>query len=231
MKDKKEKVCSYCKGTRFLNTGYKEVVENGKRILYPYTHPCYCEINKQINKRFDILSRYPVIPPEDSNKVHKRYQGKNVIFSGKEDKFLYLVKSYFMKGFVHKDYMILEGRDIVDRYNVPKEDGTWLTVTYLNQYDILVILFTSNIGYPTLKNCVADVIKNRYRVGVPTWVYSYDSSTLMDSKEYSSSLKPYFEEYTRATIDASTFDYKGFSTLNTGVTQTARKTQERLGDI
>lgn len=229
----KEEKCSYCNGAKFIDSGYTEKEVNGKRVLYPYAVPCYCEISRQINKKFDVFSRFSVVPPEDAVRAHELYEGKNVIFYGTELYFLYLAKAFFTKGFLSKDYLILEGSSVVDKYNVPQENGTRRTIVTLNQYDHLVLLFTSCNEYPTLKTCISDVIKNRYRINKSTWVYAYDKEHLIRSKEYSSDLDTYLNQYITKELNASNFKFKGFNSnnLERKNIQSARSTQDRAGNF
>lgn len=205
--------CPYCRGTLFVDTGYTEKMIEGHKTLYPYATPCTCEINRQLSKRFEIFSKIPDVLPEDAEKVMKRYTKDgvvpNMILYGDEGMFLYVVKCFFVHGFTHRDYMILEGANIVERYHVPRNDA-WLTISVLDQYDLLVILFTSYTEYQTLKSCVADVIKNRTRISKPTWIYAKDRSSLEASKEYSKDIKPLLEEFVERDV-SKTFDYAGYS--------------------
>jgi len=227
----KENPCPYCGGTKFIGTAHKTIITMGKKAIYTYGVPCYCEISAQIRKKFTILSKYPVVPPVDASEVHKRYSDKNMIFYGDEDLFLYTVKSFFTKGFITKDYMVLEGMEIVDKYHAPKEDGSRLTLLALNQYDLLVILFTSQSEYKTLKSSVCEVIKNRYRLGKSTWIYSRDEGTLKGSKDYSQDLDQYFEKYVKVRLTVNA--YKGYFAGVTGKisAKMSRDTQDRLSNL
>jgi hypothetical protein len=206
--------CPYCKGSGFLGNGYVEKKVSGHRVLYPHTEPCYCKVNKSINKRYPILSALPLPLPEDTNKVHKTFKDKNYLMYGTEEYFLYIVKSYFMKGFMYKDFIVLEGGTIVEQYHVVRED--WLTTSHLNQYDFLVLLFTSSSRYNSMKDCVVDVIKNRNRLSKVTWLYVPIIEKLTDTREYSTDLEIYIKEekYIRYDVDRG-IKLKGFSSAKT----------------
>jgi len=186
-------VCPYCKGTQRLDVGYEEKVVNGKRSIYMFSDQCYCVRNERVGLRFPLLAKTPDATPEDAELAHKDFEGKNLIFLGDEDKFRYLVKSYFLRDLFSKDYMILEGITIVDKYHAPQNDGTRLTIANLEQYTVLVILFTSYTHYDTMQGCINDTIKNRLRLGRPTWVFAKTTGDLEGSREYSAPLKEIFE--------------------------------------
>ena len=224
-------VCKYCKGTKFLAMSFEEKEVAGRRVLYPSALPCFCDIHKQMLGKFPIFSRFPIVPPEDAIKSHARYESsKNIIFLGDIELFLYATKSFFTKGFIRKDYMILEGMNIVDRYNVPRPDGTRLTVEALNMYDLLVILFTSHLEYQSLKGCVTEVVKNRFLINKSTWIYSQGQQELEGSKEYSKDLKEYLSEYKTVNINNETpflgYDKQVSARLNI---DNAAKLQDKLG--
>lgn len=194
--------CIYCNGTGLINVSYEEVDNMGHRSIYPYAEPCYCKINKSINSKFKILEAVGNADPKDADAIHKVYGLKNCIFYGEESKFLYIVKCLFLKGYMYKNYLILEGGNIVEQYNVPKDiTGEWLTTSYLNQYDVLVILFTTYANYNSLKDCVLEVIKNRLRLKKITWIYSISEETLRNSREYSPELDIYFKQYIKTNVD------------------------------
>jgi hypothetical protein len=230
-------LCPYCKGSRFIKTGYTEKIVNGRRSLYPYALPCYCDLNRSINKKFGMLSTLPDVTPEDSIKIFDRYGVRgpsigNYIFYGDEPSFLYTVKSYFLRVFTHQIFELLEGLTIVDKYNRPGSDHEGrLTISVLDQYDLVVILFTSKSEPPTLKACVADVVKNRLRVRKPTWIFS-QSKSLDTTKEHSKDLAPFLEifEYVEST---SVTNYTGFSrgVSDKVVAQKNRSLQDSLGSI
>ncbi len=214
----KRDVCPLCQGTFFTDTGVEETIVGGRRNLYPYAIPCPCFVNKSIHSKFELFKPLPDALAEDGNKAHALYDIKenkdigagNFLFYGNESAFLYIVKSYFLKDFSLRNYLILEGGMIVEKYHVPQKDGTWLTVTNLTLYDVLVILFTSNNGYETLKNCVIEVIKNRMRVGKPTWVYVREELKLPECKEYSKDLDQFLADFKRVNVERN-FDFKGFN--------------------
>lgn len=231
-------VCPYCNGSRFLGTGYVEKIYDGKRTLYPYTQPCYCELNKAINKQFGMLAGVPDAHPSDIKKVRtdfaiksldKAHKG-NMIIYGKDDTFRYIVKCFFCKNFTHKDYMILEGSSIVEIYHVPKKDKSWLTTAELNKYDLLVVLFTSAARYESMKSCVLDVVKNRFRLNRPTWIYALDEETLKSSIEYSDGLKPFLDSYKKVKIP-DRYKFKNFEPAQSSTTQIRRErdVQDNLG--
>lgn len=170
--------------------------------------------------KFEIFRTLPDATIEDGDSVHSRYDieenkkinGGNFLFYGDESAFFYMVKCYFLKNFSLRNYIIMEGNAIVEKYHVPQKDrdGTWLTVSNLNIYDLLVLLFTSGNGYETLKNCVVEVLKNRGRIGKPTWIYLRDELKLSECKEYSKDLDQYLESFRHVNVN-QTFDYKGYN--------------------
>lgn len=214
-----KRVCPYCKGTKFINTGYKQKNEGGHRVLYPHTEPCYCEINRIINKNHNLLSSVSDADPKDSLHVHKLYSTpkkgveSNIWFYGNEELFLYIVKCRFLNGYLRKNYLILEGGTIVERYNVPDQSTKiWLTTSQLNIYDFLALMFTSTANYSSLSDCVAEVIKNRSRLLKPTWIYTWTKDHLQKGsgcKEYSYQLDPYIEHYLKISLDSYS-NYVGF---------------------
>lgn len=188
--------CSYCRGIGFIGSGFIEKEVSGHRVIYPHTEPCYCRINASIGKKYGILSPVAQPTPEDSEIVHKEYGGRDILFYGSEDLYLYIVKCFFLKGFMYKNYIILEGGTIVEQYNVPKDSkGEWLTTSHLNQYDLLALMFTTSARYTSLKDCVLEVIKNRSRLAKPTWVFSPSEDEKKKSHEYSEDLEKYFNSY------------------------------------
>jgi hypothetical protein len=228
--------CPYCNGTRFIHTGYVEKVLNGRRSLYPYAQPCYCDLNVSISKKFGMLSPLPDATPQDSQAIYKKYSPKdkskgNYIFYGDEQAFLYTVKCYFMQGYTNQNYELLEGVNIVDRYNRPDADGNRPTIAALDQFDLVVILFTSRTEPPSLKACVADVVKNRARVSRPIWIFSR-TKDLSTTKESGPDLATYLEQYECVELGVST-SYSGFSKEESEKTQIkkSRDTQDDLGRI
>ena len=222
--------CPHCGDSKFISSGFTEQVVHGKRSLYPYAQPCYCEINHQIDSRFPLLAKFPPVPLEDAHRAHKLYEGRNIRFSGKEDLFLYAVKAYFLEGFIQKDYLVLEGRRIVDEYHAPQRDGSRLTIDALNQYDLLVILMTSYVKYETLQRCVLDVVKNRLRLARSTWLYAESEEAMKRSSDFSEGLNLYLKEYSTVDIGKG-FKYVGYTqgkTKEIGVKKEA-DVQQSLG--
>ena len=190
-------ICPYCGDTGFIGTGFVEKTVSGHRVMYPHTEPCYCRVNISIGKKYGVLSAVSPAHPKDSELVHKTFKMDNWLFHGPEDIFLYFVKCYFLKGFMYKNYIILEGGTIVEQFNVPKESGDWLTTSHLNQYDLLALMFTTSARYTSLKDCVLEVIKNRGRLMKPTWVYAPDKDSLKNAREYSDEVQPYLDTYSK----------------------------------
>lgn len=222
--------CKFCNGSGFINVGFKKQEQLGHRALYPYAEPCYCKVNVIMNNKFKILSAVNDADPIDSETINKKFNSGNYIFFGEESKFLYIVKCLFLKGFMYKNYLILEGGNIVEQFNVPRDtDGEWLTTSYLNQYDILVILFTTSARYNSLKDCVLEVIKNRMRLNKYTWIYSRSLDDLKNSREYSVELEPYLEKY--AKIDLSKINrLKGYKDV-ISFSEKQRKANDTLANI
>jgi hypothetical protein len=180
-----------------------------------------------------MLSPLPEATPQDSRLVYDRYcpKGKskgNYVFYGDEQTFLYTVKCYFLRGFIHQNYELLEGVNIVDKYNRPDSDGNRLTIAYLDQYDLVVILFTSRSEPPTLKACAADVVKNRLRVGRPTWVFSREKS-IDKTKEFSEELSTFLTSFEYVESNPAT-DYSGFS-KEMSEKMKLQKTQDLQADL
>jgi len=229
--------CPRCNGTKFMYRGYQEKTEHGRRAMYPYALPCYCELNRIISKQFGMLSQVPVATPEDSEKIHARYHsnGKNkgnYIFLGEESLFFYVVKCYFLNGITHKNYLILEGVNIVDKYNTVKPDGSRLTVGALDQYDMLAILFTSKGEPPTLKACVAEVLKNRQRLGKATWIYAPSKERLESCREISGDSKPYLDDYSTVQLKLdNTFNGYTLDVSDKQKMKSIRKIQDDLGSL
>jgi hypothetical protein len=223
--------CPYCGDTGFIGTGFTEKNESGHRVIYPHTEPCYCRINASISKKFGILSPVSPANPTDSATVHKLFGNKDIIFHGLEDLYLYIVKCYFLTGFMYKNYIILEGGTIVEQYNVPKDSsGDWLTTSHLNQYDMLALMFTTSARYASLKDCVLEVIKNRGRLAKPTWIFAHSSVHLKDANEYSDNLKIYFENY--MTVNLSTIkDLKGYVPRKSNLINLEQKANDKLANI
>jgi hypothetical protein len=223
--------CPYCGDTGFIGTGFTEKNESGHRVIYPHTEPCYCRVNISIGKKFGILSPVSSANPKDSVTVHKLFGGKDIIFHGSEDMYLYIVKCYFLTGFMYKNYIILEGGTIVEQYNVPRDSsGDWLTTSHLNQYDMLALMFTTSARYNSLKDCVLEVIKNRGRLAKPTWIFAHSSVHLKDAREYSDDLKLYFENY--KTINLSSIkDLKGYVPRRSNLINTEKNMNDNLANI
>jgi len=223
--------CPYCGDSGFIGTGYIEKNIGGHKSMYPHTEPCYCRVNISIGKKFGILSPVSSANPKDSEIVHKLYGGKDLLFYGSEDIFLYIVKSFFLNGFMYKNYMILEGGTIVERYNVPKDTtGDWLTTSHLNQYDLLVIMFTTSARYASIKDCVTEVIKNRGRLAKPTWVYTTTLDHLKDAREYSPELEPYLEPYKKVNLDSPP-EMKGYVPRSSALRATEKDVNNSLGNM
>jgi len=228
--------CPHCKGTHFIRNSFVQKVVNGRRCIYPYAQPCYCSLNVSISKKFGMLSALPDATPEDSQAVYKTYSPKtkgagNYVFYGDEQAFLYAVKSYFLHGFTNQSYELLEGVNIVDRYNRPDADGNRPTVAALDQYDLVVILFTSRTEPPSLKACVAEVIKNRARIARPTWVYARVKD-LSTTKEFGPDLTQYMEQYEYVELSLSS-SFSGFTKGESEKVQImkTRNVQDSLGSL
>jgi hypothetical protein len=228
-------LCPHCKGKRFIRTGYTEKIVNGRRSLYPYALPCYCDLNISIAKKFGMLSAISEATPEDSQLVYKKYStaGKNkgnFIFYGDESSFLYTVKCQLLMGFTHHSYELLEGKTIVEKYNMPDPNGTGrLSIDVLDNFDLVAILFTSQSEPPTLKACIVDVIKSRLRLVKPTWIFSRVKE-LNTTKEYSQSLDPFIDSFVFTECNSSI----GFKSFSKGVSdrvkiQKSRDIQDALG--
>jgi len=223
--------CPYCGGTGFIRTGFIEDNESGHRAMYPHTEPCYCRINISIGKKYGILSPVSPAHPADSAAVHSIYGGKDIIFFGAEDLYLYIVKCYFLTGFMYKDYIILEGGTIVEQYNVPKESkGEWLTTSHLNQYDLLALMFTSSARYTSLKDCVSEVIKNRSRLAKPTWIFAHSNQQMEGSREYSPEAKVYLDEYDRVNL-SEIKSLEGFVPRKATMAATENQINDKYGNV
>ena len=229
-------VCPYCKGKKFLSTGYKEVEENGHLSLYPYTEPCYCSVNKSIDQKFGLLSGVGDAHPKDAMRVYKLIHGqerRNLWFIGNERPFLYLAKSYILSIFNAKKVMVLEGGTIVEKYNTVQPSGDWLSTSYLNQYDLLIILLTTSASYPSLQDCVLEVVKNRSRLSVSTWVYSsVTSENLKECHEFSEGLKTYLDDFKKVGTGTGN-KFIGYKPLESYAIQdrNALKANEMAGDF
>ena len=225
--------CPYCKDSGFIGTGFIEKEESGHRSMIPYTEPCYCRVNISIGKKFGILSPVSSALPADSAMVHKAFKDMNIIFHGSEDIFLYLVKCYFLNGFMFKNYIILEGGTVVEQYNVPKDStGDWLTTSHLNQYDLLALLLTTSARYTSLKDCVLEVIKNRGRLAKSTWIYSPSDAAMRQSREYSPELQDYLDKYrviNLSTTIAGNYKLKGFKPRKESYAKTENDINNAIG--
>lgn len=225
-----EEKCKYCKGTGFVNTGFVETITAGHRVMYPHTEPCLCRINISIGKKFGMLSPVSFPHPDDTAKIHKTFGAKDIMFFGPEDVFLYIVKSYFMRGFMYKNFMLLEGGTIVEQYNVPEHKGEWLTTSHLNQYDMLAIMFTTSARYTSLKDSVSEVIKNRSRLAKTTWVFCHSEEKLKDAHEYSDSLEPYLETYKK--VDLRTIKkFVGFTPRKTSMVKKEKEINDTIAKM
>ncbi len=223
--------CKYCNGTGFIGTGFTEKIESGHRVIYPHTEPCYCRINISIGKKFGMLSPVSFPLPEDSAHIHKTLEGKDILFFGPEEIFLYIVKAYFMNGFMYKNYLILEGGTIVEQYNVPKDTtGDWLTTSHLNQYDLLAVMFTTSARYGSLKDSVLEVIKNRSRLAKPTWVYCFSEEKLKEAREYSDELSTYFDSYKKVDLNRIK-KFKGFIPQRLSMQKKSQDMNDNLASI
>jgi len=222
--------CPYCHDTGFISTGFVEKNVSGHRALYPHTEPCYCKINISIGKKFGILSPVSSPYPEDSVFVHREYGLRNYIFYGPEDIFLYMVKCYFLTGFMYKNYIILEGGTIVEKYNVPSSSsGDWLTTSHLNQYDIVALMFTTTARYTSLKDCVAEVIKNRSRIAKPTWIYTHTKDSLENTREYSIDLEPYLTTYKKINLEILSSNFKGYVSRDESLIKSEKSLNDDVG--
>jgi hypothetical protein len=223
--------CSYCGDTGFIGTGFIEKNVSGHRAMYPHTEPCYCRVNISIGKKYGILSPVSPAHPADSASVHKIFNGSDYIFHGSEDIYLYLVKCYFLTGFMYKNYIILEGGTIVEQYNVPKDStGDWLTTSHLNQYDMLALMFTTSARYTSLKDCVLEVIKNRGRLAKPTWIYIPSLDQMENAREYSSELKIHFDSYKKVNLN-SINKLKGYVPRRAAFINTGKNMNDNLGSM
>lgn len=221
--------CTYCKGTGFIGTGFVEKTSSGHRVMYPHTEPCLCRINTSIGKKFGILSPVSFPHPDDINQIHKVFGTKDILFFGPEDVFLYIVKAYFMKGFMYKNYMLLEGGAIVEIYNVPEPKGEWLTTAHLNQYDMLAILFTTSAQYKSLKDSVSEVVKNRSRLAKPTWVFCHSEEKLKEAREYSDALEAYLETYKRVDL-RKVKKFKGFTPRKSSMVKKEKEINDNIAN-
>jgi len=226
-------VCPYCNDSGFIGTSYIEKEEGGHRSMIPFTEPCHCRVNISISKKFGILSPVSPAHPTDSIAVHKVFKDMNVIFLGSEDIFLYLVKCYFLTGFMYKNYIVLEGGTVVEQYNVPKDStGDWLTTSHLNQYDLLALMFTTSARYTTLKDCVLEVIKNRGRLAKSTWIFSPSEKSLKEAREYSQELEEHFLKYrivNLSNVIGGSYKLKGFKPRKDSYTKTEKDMNDSLG--
>lgn len=222
--------CTYCKGTGFIGTGFIEKNDSGHRVIYPHTEPCFCRVNISIGKKFGILSPISSPHPEDTAVIHKILGSKDIIFYGPEDIYLYIVKAYFMNGFMFKNYMLLEGGTIVEQYNVPKDStGDWLTTSHLNQYDMLALMLTTSARYGSLKDSVLEVVKNRNRLAKPTWVYSPSEEKLKSAHEYSDELKTYLDTYKVIHLDKIK-KFKGYISRRANLVSKEKDMNDKLAN-
>lgn len=220
--------CQYCGDTGQIRTKGRVKEFRGRKIFEEDASPCVCVLNKFISERFEQLSSIPDALPVDAIKAAKRYtvdtyktlkeedrvaikrfQHRNLIFSGEQSLFSYILKSYFLFFYKFQKFEFLEGLKVVQKYYVEQPDGEHRSLYDLNEFDLLVISFTSKPNNVALQDVILEVVKNRFNLGKATWVYSETAEGLTVSKEYSSGIEKYLNEFVKCNAGAS-FNYEGY---------------------
>jgi hypothetical protein len=224
--------CPYCGDTGQIRTKGRVKEFRGRKIYEEDASPCICVLNKYLSERFNQFNGIPDAMPRDSIKAAKRYaqdtfknltdeqikkkqasqrfQHRDLIFSGDEEQFFYILKSYFLFFYKYQKFEFLDGLQVVQKYYVEQPNGEYRTLYHLNEFDLLVLSFTSKPNNVAMQDVVLEVIKNRHNLGKPTWIYSPTIEGLRTSKEFSEPLGRYIEAYGKCSVGNS-FNYEGFS--------------------
>lgn len=221
--------CPYCEDTGQIRTEGRVKVFRGREIHEDDASLCICVMNKFISEKFEQLGSLPDALPKDSIKAAKRYAAdtykttpekdrvaskrfkhRNLIFTGSENHFFYILKSYFLFFYKYHKFEFLDGLQVVQKYYVEQANGESRSLYDLNDFDLLVLSFTSKPTNKAMEDCVLEVVKNRSNLGKATWIYSTNLESLKTAKEYSDPMDQYLEGYSKCNV-LQQFDYEGFN--------------------
>lgn len=79
--------------------------------------------------------------------------------------------------------------DILKKFYVEQEDRTNPQLADLNKYDLLIFTLDTKQKNEKLNACVHEVVYNRLRTGLPTWIYLPEEMTFETTTEYTDELK------------------------------------------
>ena len=223
--------CPYCQDTGQIRTKGRVKEFRGRKIYEEDASPCVCVLNKYLSEQFRQFGKLPDATPRDAIKAAKRYatdtfkglsdeakavtpsitrfQHRDLIFSGEEDLFFYLLKSYFLFFYKFQKFEFIDGLQVVQKYYVEQPDGEHRSLYHLSEFDLLVISFTSKPDNKAMQDTVLEVIKNRHNLGKPTWIYSPTVEGLRTAKEFSEPLGRYLEGFGKCN-SSTNFNYEGF---------------------
>jgi len=224
--------CPYCNDTGQIRTKGRVKEFRGRKIYEEDASPCICVMNKFLSERFEQLNSVPDADPKDSIKAAKRYaedtykvlkeseriaskrfKHRDLIFYGDESLFFYILKSYLLFFYKYNKFEFLDGLKVVHKYYVEQPNGEHRSLYDLNEFDLVILSFTSKPNNAALQDVILEVVKNRNNLGKATWIYSDSLEGLLSSKEYSGALEWYIQGYSRCNV-LNNFDYMGYEVEN-----------------
>ena len=179
--------CKYCDDTGFIKTDTTLGTKSGSEVAFEKAHSCICVINPSINKKYRHLSGMVDTIPEDMILVGKKFQLSNMLFTGDEIKFLYMLKSFIALHFIyHRTFRILDGLELVkSSYTDTAEESIYS----IEDYDLFVLLCVSKPPNKVMKELTFELVRNRSRVRKACWLYSPTEEEFKASLEYSEMLQ------------------------------------------
>lgn len=221
-------VCKLCAGQGYVLRPSKSAVQARdpkRKFRTMETIECFCKRVERVERRYPPLRRRPddKKAPLTEEDVLKIAEGKfkfnegvagNYLLYGNSEQFYRLVKASFL--YLIQDpsarFFLGTGYEVIKDYYVGADDRNEF-MALLNEFDLVVLMFDSNIVNKALKPVMVDLIKARLRSGLATWVWS--ERELEQSSEWSEDLVPFLKDQTKYTYNNLTPTVKsGNSALN-----------------
>ena len=205
-------VCSLCHGQGYILRPSKEVVQSrnpNRKFRTMETVECFCKRVERVERKWPALRRKlddkkPPLTEEDVKKIaedkFKFNDGVrgNYLFYANPEQFFRLVKACFL--YLIQDpsarFFLGTGYEVIKDYYVGADDKNEF-MALLNEFDLVVLMFDSNIANKALKPVMKDLIQSRLRRGLATWVWS--ENELAQYSEWSEDLAPMLLDTTKFT--------------------------------
>lgn len=203
--------CEYCNGT---GETMIPVLHERTKLKRMASVPCVClasVIVSRENKLIQYLNTTYLHPDKmDPQLLFKPYDlinSPNFIITGNYDTFVLQIKSLLMKNrFINPKPRILFARsiDIVQDYYIAKDDDTWLHLSALSDFDLVIVNFGTVEKNKAIAPCMSHLAQIRREEKKPTWIYLpiLKPTIAQCEQEKSTELEEIIKTYEKITISS-----------------------------